>query len=234
MSATLFNLEDFLEKLCSSKYSLSPLQKEKLEKALARAYDMLKFEMELYWKRATYFWGITAVAFTAYFIVSDPAKYTDRPEFPIVVNSIGLIFSFALYLVNRGSKFWQNNWHFFILAIENLLGISISQFKRIQQRHIFSPLGAYPFAFSSVHHITSLYITLIWVILYVRSVYKSVVIWHVTFLLRPEGLVVVLTLLAMGAMCYWGKSKFKDTKVAFTFGEVIQDMSNTNSNSTHD
>ena len=35
-------------------------------RALAYALDIRKFEIELYWKRATYFWGFIAAAFAGY------------------------------------------------------------------------------------------------------------------------------------------------------------------------
>ncbi|WP_437438215.1 RipA family octameric membrane protein, partial [Vibrio cholerae] len=41
-----------------------------LQSAFAQASDIRKFEIELYWKRATYFWALIAVAFAGFFAVA--------------------------------------------------------------------------------------------------------------------------------------------------------------------
>jgi hypothetical protein len=41
----------------------------KRNEALKNALDIRKFEIEMYWKRATYFWAFITLAFTAYFAV---------------------------------------------------------------------------------------------------------------------------------------------------------------------
>jgi hypothetical protein len=42
--------------------------------ALALAHDIRKFEIDLYWKRATYFWAFIAVAFAGFFCFQQPAR----------------------------------------------------------------------------------------------------------------------------------------------------------------
>ena len=37
-----------------------------LKAALEQAYEVRKFEIELYWKRATYFWTFIGASFAAY------------------------------------------------------------------------------------------------------------------------------------------------------------------------
>lgn len=70
-----------------------------LEKALDIALDVRKFEIELYWKRAGYFWAFIAVCFTAYFAalsVLNKYLYVD-----ILISCMGLVFSSIWYLVNK-------------------------------------------------------------------------------------------------------------------------------------
>ncbi|MFM2394507.1 MAG: hypothetical protein RLZZ546_2489, partial [Bacteroidota bacterium] len=52
-----------------------------LEESLTRAYSIRQFELDLYWKRATYFWAFIAVTFTAYFIVAFKA---DNPHIKLL------------------------------------------------------------------------------------------------------------------------------------------------------
>ena len=88
------------------------------EEALKCALDIRKFEIELYWKRATYFWTLIAASFAGYFALQsvDLAKRNEPSIF--IITCIGFVLSFAWYLVNRGSKYWQENWerHVDVLA----------------------------------------------------------------------------------------------------------------------
>lgn len=88
---------------------LSQFQEDNIqEKALGYALDIRKFEISLYWKRATYFWAFIAASFAGYFaLMTVPA--TERDDISIIVVCIlGFIFSYSWFFVNRGSKFWTN------------------------------------------------------------------------------------------------------------------------------
>ena len=94
---------------------------QKREAALQLALDIRKFEIELYWKRATYFWGFLIVIFGGYFAVltvkNDEIPYKD--ESLVLISCLGTIVSWSWYLVNRGSKFWQNNWEIHVDLLED-------------------------------------------------------------------------------------------------------------------
>jgi len=49
---------------------------KKLKAAFDQVSDIRKFEIELYWKRAAYFWALIAVAFAGYF------KYLHQKKYP--------------------------------------------------------------------------------------------------------------------------------------------------------
>jgi hypothetical protein len=84
------------------------------------ALDVRKFEIELYWKRATYFWTLIAVAFAGYFAIlsQDESKLPDKAFFAFVVGCVGFVFTWGWFLANRGSKYWQENWENHINRIE--------------------------------------------------------------------------------------------------------------------
>jgi len=88
--------------------------KSKRRIALDRAWKNRDFEISLYWKRATYFWGFIAAAFAGYALLS-----IDQWDLKIVLICLGLIFSFAWVLVNIGSKKWQQNWEKHIDMLED-------------------------------------------------------------------------------------------------------------------
>ncbi len=101
------------------KLKLKEKGKKKAEKALEYALDTRKFEIEMYWKRATYFWALIAVAFAGYFGVLSTdaeAKY-----YSFIIACVGIVFSWAWLLVNKGSKYWQENWENHVSLLEDYL-----------------------------------------------------------------------------------------------------------------
>lgn len=86
------------------------LHSTKLEAAFKQVSDIRKFEIEMYWKRSTYFWALIVVAFTGYFAVLSADKLPHKGIFSLLISGLGLIFSFAWYLSARGSKYWLENW----------------------------------------------------------------------------------------------------------------------------
>jgi len=77
--------------------------------ALRQAHAIRMLEIELYWKRAAYFWTFIAAALAGYFVLQQKAL-VDSFDSTYIVTCLGFIFSLAWYLVNRGSKSWQRNW----------------------------------------------------------------------------------------------------------------------------
>lgn len=60
-------------------------------------------EIDLFWKRSLFFWGFISAAFITY-------AASHQSELRIVVACFGMVCSCAWTLVNRGSKYWQENW----------------------------------------------------------------------------------------------------------------------------
>lgn len=86
------------------------------ENALAKAHDIRKFEIELYWKRATYFWAFQASIFVG---VVATLGLINPPQFlTFIFSFLGLATSVAWHYVNKGSKFWQENWELHIDLLE--------------------------------------------------------------------------------------------------------------------
>ena len=93
------------------KYSqLFPESKRK--EALRVALDVRKFEIELYWKRAAYFWTFIAATFVGYNTVKDDFMQ-------LTLSCFGVFLSLAWVLANRGSKQWQENWEHHVDHLED-------------------------------------------------------------------------------------------------------------------
>lgn len=85
--------------------------------ALERAHDLRRFEIENYWRRATYFWGFQLVAFTALALTADHGAIFPPLALPVAV--LGVLTSLAAIRTARGSKFWQENWEAHVDFLED-------------------------------------------------------------------------------------------------------------------
>ena len=132
--------------------------------------DIRKFEIELYWKRAAYFWTFIGVALAAFIAiltakVESPALY-DRSDVLYCIAMIGLVFAFAWYLVNRGSKFWQRNWEFQADLLEDkVIGPLYKTVFADSRVRLVSITGAYPFSVSSINLVLSVFVIAIFLLL---------------------------------------------------------------------
>lgn len=150
-------------------FGIDPPQKEILEKALEQALDIRKFEIELYWKRATYFWTLIAVTFAGYFVILG-SQYMDEKKFmAFVVACIGFLFTFAWFQVNRGSKRWQENWENHVDMLED--GVTGPLYKTVLSRPssggLFERLvtGPAEISVSKTNQIVNLFTLIIWLVL---------------------------------------------------------------------
>ena len=120
----------------SSASELAPLSRDeyrkrltndpkKLERAFEKAWDARKFEIDLYWKRASYYWAFIAATFAAYVTLSNSPQYksTDQSAHSevFVVVCVGLVLSCAFWFINIGSKSWQRHWEIHIDLLEDPL-----------------------------------------------------------------------------------------------------------------
>jgi hypothetical protein len=145
--------------------------------ALKEALDIRKFEIELYWKRATYYWAFVATIFAGFFLLNTKGEGKNIDEMKLIVASLGFLFTFGWYLNNRGSKYWQINWEKHVELLEDqYLGSlykTVLSYKNMKRRHIFE---AYPFSVSRINQILSLYVCLVWLVIlgYVGSNFLNV------------------------------------------------------------
>jgi hypothetical protein len=140
---------------------------KRLKEALAQARDARKFEIEMYWKRAAYFWTFIAAAFVGY---ASFLTGTHTHAFAAFLMSlIGFVFSLSWYQVNRGSKFWQENWENHVELLED--AITSPLFKVVAKRpkkpwrwstlgeHIIGPRAV---SVSRVNGVVSVFVLIVW------------------------------------------------------------------------
>ena len=154
------------------------------EAALKHALEIRKFEIDLYWKRAAYFWTFIGASLAAYGLVATKSERSNPPLL-VPICCLGFLFSLGWFLGNKGSKLWQENW-------ENHVGML--------EDHVFGPLyktvlvrplphtssdrtplrvlrrwtayvvsGPGEYSVSQINQVLSLTVTLLWVVLLYRA-----------------------------------------------------------------
>lgn len=142
---------------------------KKAESALHHALDIRKFEIGLYWQRATYFWALITATFAGYFAVLSAVNMPDKEFNAFILACLGLIFSLAWFLTNRGSKYWQENWENHVDMLED--EVTGPLYKTILHRPKNQNLilraieGPAPFSVSQINQWVSLFTITIWVCL---------------------------------------------------------------------
>ncbi|MEL3908112.1 MAG: hypothetical protein P1P64_03760 [Treponemataceae bacterium] len=136
---------------------------KKLKKALKHALDIRKFEIELYWKRTAFFWAFIVSTYTAIFTLL--SKYLDswcceKTILKIIIiclSGLGVFFSVAWHMVNKGSKFWQENWEAHVSLLEyDFMGPLYDTFLHPREYGSFwHPFKAYDFSVSKVNLMAS-------------------------------------------------------------------------------
>lgn len=153
----------------------------KQEEALKQALDIRKFEIDLYWKRASYFWTFIAAIFAGYFLVFKNSIH--QPSLLFLVSCLGFLFSLCWYLVNRGSKFWQNNWERHVDLLEDrMMGPlykTVLTTGEVKWRHLSRE---YNYSVSRLNQLLSLYVTVIWLLILVDNLFRVYMsVWKLLF-----------------------------------------------------
>ena len=90
------------------------------EKAYEVAADIRKFEIELFWKRATFFWAFITAIYVAYFQVLTQIHHNEHGYISLVIlAALGLFFCVSWLLSSKGSKHWQENWEEHLNILED-------------------------------------------------------------------------------------------------------------------
>lgn len=92
---------------------------KKIKEAYNKSHEIRKFEIELYWKRAAYFWAFITVVFGVIITLlssKDPIK--NESIIIQAISVIGIISCLSFTLANIASKYWQKNWEHNVWMLE--------------------------------------------------------------------------------------------------------------------
>jgi hypothetical protein len=165
--------ESTTQEISSEEYAKAFKGKE--AEALKQALDIRKFEIELYWKRAAYFWTFIG-ATMAGFLVVQASTAQNKQDLAVILSCLGIVFSFAWICVNRGSKFWQENWEKHVDVLEDQ--VTGPLYKIVMSRNTMSNFsekanhfitGPSSISVSKVNQIISIYVFILWTWLLIYS-----------------------------------------------------------------
>ena len=145
------------------------MDRYKKEKAFEKAHDIRKFEIELYWKRTTYFWAFIAASFAGYFAILTSKSISFQEQYLFLIESIGFVFSLGWFFVNRASKHWQLNWEKVIDSLEDDITGPLMKNHINNHNSFWSLTLSYRFSLSRINQIISCFITLIWFLLMILT-----------------------------------------------------------------
>ena len=163
------------EEIFKEKYESDFKGKEAL--ALEHALDIRKFEIDLYWKRATYFWTFIGAALAG-FVAVQSLDGENQKNLSVILSCLGSVFSYAWILVNRGSKFWQENWEKHVDLLEDSeIGplyktvLHRNDHQGLKEKALHFATGSSYISVSKINHIVSLYMFLLWFVLVIYSLW---------------------------------------------------------------
>ncbi len=191
---------------------------------LEKILDIRKFEIELYWKRATYFWTFIAAALTGYglSVVAKDANSESVLKFQFLIVCLGLVFSLAWFLVNKASKFWQENWEKHLdLNEDKVVGkLYKTTISKESYSSFWPPTSSYAVSVSKINQILSLFVFTLWVGLLLNLFTSSKLFITIFF----DWYFTLLGLFTLGAIIYllFGtKTSNKDTIIHFEVRENV-------------
>jgi hypothetical protein len=201
------------------------------KEALIVALDTRKFEIELYWKRTTYFWAFIASTFAAYFLLLTSNKIDQIKGITIVVAAIGFFFSLGWYFVNRGSKYWQKNWERHVAFLESEIQGPLFSYVKIPEDKFWNIKGEYPFSVSKINQLLSLMMVVFWFGIFIFSIFFS---FNKLYYFKDIGLLwfsgIAMALIALLLILAW---KFKTWSHSFLNNDEYRLKGNDKGNFIH-
>ncbi len=174
----------------------------KEKEALTEALEARKLEIDLYWRRVTYFWTLSTVAFTGFFASQTSEKV---PKSSLVtICCIGFLFALAWFLASRGARYWQQNWETQVDMLEDKVIGPMFKTNVDATASKWKLLDGYPFSVAKINQLLSLFLTIVWVILLFQSCREAGI--GFTGVLTETGGVLMVTLIFAIAMLVGGPS----------------------------
>ncbi|ENN8395791.1 hypothetical protein ACAX60_004429 [Serratia marcescens] len=198
--------EHLLGKSLSDGEKFTKQDYDKIEEAYNKSHDIRKFEIELYWKRSTYFWTLISVLVAICGVVS--AAFLKDGKFPTELRSflfctsiLGYFISLHFLITCVSGKQWQENWERHIDILESYFSGNLYKLNLVK--------GKLRYSISLSNEIIVAAITFAWIIIIIYNMLDipKAIMWKgVTFL-------IVIT----AAYLWMSLKRSKNTDIDITF-----------------
>lgn len=136
------------------------LPEDKKEKVFNLAWESKNFEIELYWKRAGYFWAFQTIILAGLFaVVSSKDLGEDKNHYIHYTTCLGFITALGWLLINKGSKVWQRHWEKVVDILEDYVIGKLYKTNTNQKT----------FSVSKINELISQFFMLLWLYLFLKS-----------------------------------------------------------------
>lgn len=125
----------------------------------------------------------------------------------LLTSCVRLVFSFAWYLVNRASKFWQSNWEAHVDLLEDQANGPLYKTVLSDDTPWWELQGAYGFSVSKVNQLPSLFVVFLFAML-VGDTVHSHYIFSSRCELFPTGCF-LLTAAAVSSLVVFGRTSYR-------------------------
>jgi len=145
------------------------------EKAFERAIEERRFEIELYWKRAAYFWTFIGAVFAGYFVL-EKSQVKEGGLLSVFVACLGFLFSLGWYLANRGSKYWLELWQHQVELLEEHAMGPLYKCRLARSEYKWCSLNAYPFSVTRINTLLAIIVCVAWAVLLLRTFFERLLL----------------------------------------------------------
>lgn len=198
--------EHLLGKNLSDGEKLTKQDYRKIEEAYNKAHDIRKFEIELYWKRSTYFWTFISVLVAICGVVS--AAFLKDGKFPTELRSflfctsiLGYFISLHFLITCVSGKQWQENWERHIDILESYFAGNLYKLNLVK--------GKLRYSISLSNEIIVAAITFAWIIIIIYNIFDipKAIMW------KGVAFLIVIT----AAYLWMSLKRSKNTDIDITF-----------------
>lgn len=174
-------------------------EKDVVEKLCDIALETRRFEIELYWKRTTYYWAFIAAGLAAYGLVyTKKCPTTETYLIMMLLALCGLVFSVGWFLANKGSKYWQENW-------EAHMGLLVTKHYGPIFKYLYYPsrkrlLQGMPYSVSKINQVISGFVGVVWGLLFIYPCYK---VFCSDDLIANNKIIIAIILIVLGVLFIW-------------------------------
>ncbi len=186
------------------------LKRSRRKEIFDLAWQAKNFEIELYWKRAGYFWAFQALVLAGLFAISSSEHIDEKNYYLHYTTCLGFVTALAWYLINKGSKTWQRHWEKVVDVLEDYVIGKLYKTNTSEKT----------FSVSKINELISLFFTLLWLYLFIKSnLFDNVDFNQKVTDLRPDlGIIIpdIIVLTIVYQMFYGkGRGRFKERNIQF-------------------